>query len=350
MTEVSTKNLSISTSRNFPDWLQSSGGSLAITTYQAGKIILLGLSAEGRLSAVLRDFPRCMGAAATSDGRSLFLATHVQIYRLNNILPANAWQSGHDGIYAPHVNWVTGDLDVHDIGVGRDGRPIFANTLFNCLATTSDGHSFKPLWKPPFISRLAAEDRCHLNGLAMDDGVPKFVTCISRSDVADGWRDRRSEGGLVIDVASNEVVAANLSMPHSPRLREGRLWLLNSGAGEFGWIDLQSGKFNAVAFCPGYARGLTFVGHHAVIGLSLPRDNQTFAGLPLDSALEHQDVNARCGLLIVDLRSGDTIEWVRVEGVINELFDVVALRGVRCPTAIGTRGNDIRRVIAIADA
>ena len=120
---------SISTSRNFPDWLQSSGGSLAITTYQAGKIILLGLSAEGRLSAVLRDFPRCMGAAATADGRSLFLATHVQIYRLNNILPVNASQSGHDGIYAPHVNWVTGDLDVHDIGVGRDGRPIFANRM-----------------------------------------------------------------------------------------------------------------------------------------------------------------------------------------------------------------------------
>lgn len=349
MNEPSLKNLSISTSRAFPDWLQGIGGALAITTYQAGRIILLGLSAEGRLSAVLRDYPRCMGLAASADGRSLLMATHTQIYRLDNVLPPGARQGTHDALFAPHLNWITGDLDIHDIGFGQDGRPVFANTLFNCLATTSDSHSFKPLWRPPFVSRLAAEDRCHLNGLAMEAGVPHYVTCVSRSDVADGWRDRRTDGGIVIDVASGEIVASGLSMPHSPRLRDGRLWLLNSGTGEFGWVDPASGRFTTVTFCPGYARGLAFIGHHAVIGLSLPRENRTFAGLPLDAALTRHDVDPRCGLLVVDLRSGDTVEWVRIEGVISELFDVAALPGVRCPSAVGTKGNDIRRVISIEE-
>ncbi|MFZ1728397.1 MAG: TIGR03032 family protein [Albidovulum sp.] len=214
-------------------------------------------------------------------------------------------------------------------------------------APSSDGHSFRPIWRPSFISRLAAEDRCHLNGLAMEAGKPRYVTCASRSDVTDGWRDRRADGGIVIDVASGETVASGLSMPHSPRLRDGRLWLLNSGTGEFGWIDAASGTFTAVTFCPGYARGLAFMGNYAVVGLSLPRENQTFAGLALDHALAKHDADARCGLLVIDMRSGDTVEWVRIEGVISELFDVVALAGVRCPSAVGTKGNDIRRVISV---
>lgn len=350
MTETPVQKFSITTSRNFPDWLGGTGGSLAFTTYQGGRIIFLGLNPDGRLSVVLRDFPRCMGLAASTDGRTLMMATHVQMYRLDNVLPQGRRQGNHDAIYAPHQNWITGDLDIHDVGIGPDGRPIFVNTLFNCLATTSDGHSFRPLWRPAFISRLAAEDRCHLNGLAMEAGVPRFVTCASRSDVADGWRDRRNDGGIVIDVASGEVVASGLSMPHSPRLRDGRLWLLNSGTGEFGWIDPASGQFTAVAFCPGYARGLAFMGNYAIVGLSLPRENQTFLGLALDAALLRHDADARCGLLVIDLRSGDTVEWVRIEGPISELFDVVALPGVRCPAAIGTKGNDIRRVISIDEA
>lgn len=347
MAENPAQKLNITTSRNFPDWLQGTGGSLAFTTYQAGKVILLGMDTSGRLSAVLRDFPRCMGLAASSDGHTLMMATLAQIYRLDNVVPKGQRQGKHDAIYAPHLNWVTGDLDAHDIGIGANGRPIFANTLFNCLATTSDGHSFRPIWRPSFISRLAAEDRCHLNGLAMEEGKPRYVTCASRSDVTDGWRDRRTDGGVVIDVASGDVVASGLSMPHSPRLRDGRLWLLNSGTGEFGWIDLMSGKFTPVSFCPGYARGLAFVENYAIIGLSLPRENQTFLGLALDESLSKHDADARCGLLVVDLRSGDTVEWVRIGGVITELFDVVALRGIRCPSAVGTRGNDIRRVISV---
>ncbi len=348
--EKSEEKFALTSSRHFPQWLYESGGSLALTTYQAGKLFLLGVKPTGRLSVFERTFARSMGLGVSADGRSLLLATSHQIQRLDNVLPAGqADDKGFDAVYAPHAGWTTGDLDVHDIGFGADGRPVFVNTLFACLATVSDGHSFKPIWSPPFISRLAAEDRCHLNGLAMEAGRPRYVTAVSRSDAADGWRDRRVDGGIVVDVDSNDIVVEGLSMPHSPRLHGGKLWLLNSGTGEFGFVDLAAGKFEPVAFCPGYARGLTFVGNQAVIGLSLSRDNRTFSGLPLDAALASRDVAPRCGLAVVDLTSGDMIEWVRIQGVIRELYDVAALPGVRCPSAIGFKTDEVKRVISVEE-
>jgi uncharacterized protein (TIGR03032 family) len=145
---------------------------------------------------------------------------------------------------------------------------VFVNTLFSCLATISDSHSFRPLWKPRFISRLAAEDRCHLNGLAMLDGAPRYVSAVADTDVADGWREKRSDGGVVVDVSSNEIVVHGLSMPHSPRLRDETLWLLDSGSGHVGRADTKAGRFELLAFCPGYLRGMSIVDSFAVVGLS----------------------------------------------------------------------------------
>lgn len=338
---------SFTASRGFSDWLAGVGGTIAFTTYQANRIFLIGLKPDGRLSIFERHFPRAMGLGVAPDGRTLHLATEFQIYRFDNLLPVGDRQGVHDAVFAPRQAWITGDLDVHDVGIGADGRPIFAATRFNCLATLSDGFSFRPLWRPPFISSLVPEDRCHLNGLAMENGVPRYVTCVSRSDAIDGWRDRRGGGGVVLDVASGAVVADGLSMPHSPRLHQGQLWLLNSGTGEFGWIDLSSGGFNPIAFCPGYARGLALVGGHAVIGLSQAREDRAFQGLPLEQALAQRDVDARCGLLVVDLNTGSVVEMVRIEGFVRELFDVSFLPGARCPSLVGMKGADIRRMLTI---
>ena len=340
----------LTASRHFPQWLAGTGGSLAFTTYQAGKIFFLGTKPDGGLSVFERTFARAMGLAASADGRSLALATHYQIHRFDNVLPpGRANEAGFDALYAPHAAWVTGDLDVHDVGFGADGRPVFVNTLFSCIAAASDSHSFRPLWQPRFISRLAAEDRCHLNGMAMKDGRPLYATAVSRSDVADGWRDRRADGGVVIDVASGEIVADGLSMPHSPRLHGGKLWLLNSGTGELGYVDLEAGRFEPVAFCPGYARGLAFAGHHAVVGLSQAREKRTFSGLALDEALASRDTAARCGLAVIDLASGEMTQWVRLEGVVRELYDVAVLPGVRRPCAIGFRTDEIKYAISIEE-
>ncbi|MEF8756302.1 MAG: TIGR03032 family protein [Accumulibacter sp.] len=337
--------LDISTSRQFAAWLAEQQLSLALTTYQIGKLFLIGRKPEGELSIFERSFNRCMGLCATANG--LYLSSLYQVWRFENVFTAGEQQDGYDRLYVPQVGYTTGDLDIHDLAVAGDGRLVFVNTLFGCLATLSETHSFKPLWRPRFSSRLAAEDRCHLNGLAMQDGRPAYVTAVSQSDVVDGWRDHRADGGVVIDVASDEVIAGGLSMPHSPRWYRDRLWLLNSGSGEFGYVDRAAGRFVPVTFCAGYLRGLTFHGDFALVGLSKPRHNRTFSGLPLDDRLQAHGAEARCAVQVIDLRRGDVVHWLRFEGVVDELYDVVTLPGVRRPMALGFKTDEIRRVLSI---
>ncbi len=136
-------------------------------------------------------------------------------------------------------------------------------------------------------------------------------------------------------------------MPHSPRLHKGKLWLLNSGTGELGYINRKAKKFEPIAFCPGYARGLAFIGNHAIVGLSLARENRTFQGLPLDKTLSERGADARCGLAVFDITTGDMTAWVRLEGVVRELYDVAFLPGIRLPSAIGLKSDEILHVISI---
>jgi uncharacterized protein (TIGR03032 family) len=349
--------LEISGSRQFTSWLREQRLSIAFSTYQTGKLFLIGLKSDGRLSVFERTFERCMGlCAGNGDGKegpdgsaqTLWMSSLYQLWRFENALPAgHRAPNGYDRLYVPQLGYTTGDIDLHDIALDCDARPIFVNTLFSCLAAPSETHSFRSLWKPPFISRLAAEDRCHLNGLALRDGVPAFVTAVSTTDVHEGWREHRREGGVVVDVCSGEIVARGLSMPHSPRWHDGRLYLLNSGAGQFGFLDLASGNLEAVCFCPGYARGLALHDRFAVIGLSTCRENRTFSGLPLDEALAAKNVQARCGLLVVDLQSGDVVHSLHITGIVRELYDVVLLRNVEMPSALGFKSDEIRRTITI---
>ncbi|MEG4279079.1 TIGR03032 family protein [Microcoleus sp. MON1_C1] len=366
---TATPTLEINASRQFTSWLASQNLSLVFTTYQAGKVFFIGLRQNGELSVFERTFERCMGLYAHNS--SLYMSSLYQLWRLENALEPGQVADGCDAVYVPQVGYITGDLDIHDVVLveppqppklrgeqqvepqvpslnnGELGGVVFVNTLFSCLATISETKSFVPLWKPPFISKLAAEDRCHLNGLAMRDGQPRYVTAVSQSDVADGWRDKRKDGGCVMDISTNQAIATGLSMPHSPRWYNDKLWLLNSGRGEFGYLDLERGVFEAVAFCPGYLRGLSFCGDFAVVGISKPRHNKTFSGLALDEQLQAKQAQARCGLLVIDLRSGDIVHSLRIEGVVEELYDVQVLPGVRRPMAIGLKTDEIRRVISI---
>ncbi len=248
----------------------------------------------------------------------------------------------------PRQIHVTGELDVHDVGLLKDDRIVFVNTLYNCLATPSARHSFTPLWKPPFISKIIKEDRCHLNGLAMEDGVPRYVTAVSKSDTIDGWRDRRFDGGIVIDVASGEIVIGNLSMPHSPRIYNGKLYVLNSGTGELGWIEpaekATDAQFHVVAFCPGFVRGLGFFGKYALVGLSKPR-YERFEGLALDKKLAEADSEPCCGVQVIDVETGACVHWFRIDGVIGELYDVAVVPDVFRGMSLGFASNEVLSLI-----
>ncbi|WP_372896182.1 TIGR03032 family protein [Stieleria sp.] len=335
--------LNILGSRNLTTWLTQHHISLAISTYQAGKLLLVGTKPDGGLAIFERTFNRCMGL--WGDAQTIWMSTRYQLWRLENMLTGQSPGGEFDRLFVPQVGYTTGDIDIHDVAVDGDGNPIFISTLFNCIATISQRRSFTPLWRPSFISKLAAEDRCHLNGMAMQDGRPRYVTACSRSDVIDGWRDRRHDGGVVIDVRSDQIIADGLSMPHSPRLYQNRLWLLDSGNGFLGFVDDKTGTFERVAFCPGYARGLALIGDYAVVGLSKPRDDeQSFRGLNLDRELASRDAAPRCGVQVIDLRSGNVVHWIRMEGdVIGELYDVVVLPDTRRPKALGFKTDEIER-------
>lgn len=324
-------------------WLQEQALSLAFTTYQTNRLFCLGLTSSGTVVAHERLLDKPMGLFAQDD--RLYLSSRYQIWEFSNLLGPGETRQGCDRLYLPRHSHTTGDLNVHDLVLDGDGNLLFVNTDFSCLARLSDRHSFEPIWRPPFISRLAAEDRCHLNGLALRDGLPAFMSACSSSDAAAGWRAHRRDGGVVIDIASSEILARGLSMPHSPRWYRGRLWLLNSGSGELGWIDPTSGAFHPLCFCPGFVRGLAFWGNHAIVGLSKLRA-RSFGGLLLEERLAAAHQEAQCGLLVIDLASGAVEQWLRFEGVVEELFDVVVLPGVRQPQLIGFQSEDIERLVS----
>ncbi|MEO5628828.1 MAG: TIGR03032 family protein [Thermomonas sp.] len=332
-----------SCSRGLASWLAQHKMSLAISSYQTGRIYLVGSDSKGRVSFFERIFERAMGIVGNA--QRIYLGGLYQLWRFENVLRPNEMIHGQfDKCYVPRNAQTIGDLDIHELGICSNGKVVFVNTKYSCLAELSQTHSFKAIWKPKFISKLAPEDRCHLNGLAMVDGRPKYVTAVCRSDSVDGWRDRRQDGGVVIDVETDEIVCEGLSMPHSPRWHDGKLWLLNAGTGFLGWVDFETSKFVPHAFVPGFARGLSIVGNVAAVGLSKPR-NQRFEGLQLDMELKKRDAEPWCGVQIVSLTNGDVSNWIRFEGDITEIFDISFLPNVKNPMMIGLRTAEIRDLI-----
>jgi len=334
-------------SPHLPNWLSEQKLSLAFTTYQAGKFLMLGVNPAGRISVFERTFPRCMGlCVAPGDPRTLWLAGHFQVWRLEDAMQGGEVLNGYDRVYIPRIGYTTGDIDTHDLVVESTGRVVMVNTRFSCLATLSDRRSFVPLWQPTFISKLAAEDRCHLNGLALENGLATYVTACSQSDVADGWRDSRPSGGVVINARTNEMLVRGLAMPHSPRLHNGRLYVHNSGCGFFGYIDQSKGRFEPITFCPGYLRGMAFHGDFAIVGLSKPRD-RTFTGLPLADELTRRNAAAQCGIQIINLKTGNVEHFARVEGAVTELYDVIAIPNTIRPMSLGFKTDEIQRLLVM---
>jgi uncharacterized protein (TIGR03032 family) len=332
-------------------WLDEVGGSLAFTTYQSARLFLIYADQNGQPHGAERIMGAAMGLAV--DPRGIWVSNQQQAWRFSNLGPRAVGGVDFDAVYMPRKGYFLGPCDVHDILAdvsfrGERHELLFVNTHYSCIAAIDEFYNFRPVWKPDFISAVSLGDRCHLNGMCARDGELAYATVCGKSDTPIGWKPMKGDGGAVIDIASGRIVCEGLSMPHSPRWHDGRLWLLNSGAGDFGYVDFASGKFVAVARCPGFARGLAFVGHHAVIGLSKLRDNAFSAGLPLAPYLRDQRIKETCGLLVIDTRTGQLAHWLTIEGVVNELYDVAFLPGVRKPFTPGFSMPELHRALVHA--
>jgi uncharacterized protein (TIGR03032 family) len=311
--------------KSFAPLLAAMSSSLVVTTYQTGRVILVR-EQDGQINTHLRSFDLPMGVAAHENRLVIGTRHHVWEYRDQPAVARKVEPAGtHDACYLPRRSHVTGDLRIHDVAIDGDGEVWAVNTLFSCLATFDAEHSFVPRWQPWFITGLAPEDRCHLNGLAMVDGAPRFVTALGTTDTAGGWRADKAGGGVVIDIESNEIVARGLSMPHSPRWHDGRLWVLESGVGRLGRVDLRTGEVETIAEMPGFTRGLSFAGPYAFIGLSQVRET-LFEGVPIKDRPDRA-----CGVWVIDTRDGQTVAFLRFEGLVQEIFDVQVLHGRRFP-------------------
>lgn len=327
---------------SFPALLNELRASLLISTYQANKLLVARAAGSG-LSMLVRTFERPMGLAV--DARRLTIGTHNQIWLLRNapdIAPRVEPAGQHDACFLPRSCHVTGDIGVHELAWA--GEELWmVNTRFSCLCTLDLDYSFVPRWRPPFITTIAAEDRCHLNGLAIVDGRPKFVTALGETDAKDGWRANKGHGGCLIDVPSGTFVTRGLSMPHSPRVHDGRLWVLESGTGRVLLIDATNGQRVEITELPGFVRGLALCGPYAFIGLSKIRKTSAMDGVPL--AVRREDL--KCGVAVVDLRSCQAIALLEFQTAVEEIFDVQLLSDLRFPEVIGFQQETIQHTFVV---
>ncbi len=305
----------------FVQLLQQAGVSLAVSTYQAGSLVLMRED-NGALNTHFIEMEKPMGIALRgprlSIGTGPFVLDHYNMPAVaGKVEPADR----HDGCYLPRGLHVTGDIDIHEMAFDRDDELWLVNTKMSCLCTLERSHSVTPRWRPPFITAYDLTDRCHLNGLAMRDGRPAWVTALGAADSPAGWRENKAAGGLLMEVETGRMVCDGLSMPHSPRWHDGRLWVLESGAGHLLVVNPDSGTTTVVAEMPGFCRGFDFVGRYAVIGLSQVRETAVFAGLPLTRRCRER----YCGVWIIDTLQGQVVGYMVFSGGVEEIFAVQVL-------------------------
>ena len=304
----------------FNELLKKAGASLLVSTYQAGRLILL--RAGETLNTHFVSMPKPMGIALS--GPRLSVGTGHQVWDYFNmpavapkVLPAGS----HDACFIPRRLHITGDIDIHEMAFDRDNELWILNTRMSALCTLNLEHSVVPRWRPPFISAYDLTDRCHLNGLAIKNGRPAWATALGSTDTPTGWRKDKASGGILMDIRKNRIIAKGLSMPHSPRWYEKKLYVLESGAGRISSVNPQNGVVTPLAEMPGFCRGISFIGPYALIGLSQVRETAVFAGLPLTMRCQER----MCGIWIVDLRDGSIPGWLAFESGVQEIFAVQVL-------------------------
>ncbi len=299
--------------------------SLLISTYQSDRLICVR-ERNGVLNTHFRAFDKPMGLAVKRDRFALATRAEIWDFRDYPAVLGKLEPPGHDACYLPRNRHLTGDAQMHELAYAQ-GELWGVATKFSCLASFDLDNSFVPRWRPPFVKTVADGDRCHLNGICLVDDEVAYVSALGTTDAPGGWRTHKASGGVVIDVPSGEFVCAGLSMPHSPRMHGGQMYVLESGRGSLDTVDLATGATERLIELPGFTRGLAFAGRYAFIGLSQIRESSTFGDLPITQRLQERV----CGIWIVDLHSCRAVGFLRFDGIVQEIFDVQLMHHVRFP-------------------
>ncbi len=315
------REVSYEYSNNLAEILSHLKISLFFSTYQAGKLGIVTVK-DRQLSIAFHNFERVMGMAVSSTRIAIGGKDWVYFLKNDSEIAAQIEPPGsYDACYLTRNGQYTGDISIHDLAWGNKELWI-VNTRFSCLCTLSNNYNFLPQWRPNFVSAIAAEDRCHLNGMAMVQGMPKYVTVLGKTDTAGGWREQKASEGCILEVPSSKVITAGLAMPHSPRMHQDMLWVLNSGKGEIITVDPNSGQQEMIVSLPGYTRGLAIVGKYAFIGLSKIRETAIFGNLPIGDRFDE----LKCGVAVVDLQARKMISCLEFKSGVDEIFDVQTCR------------------------
>lgn len=332
-------------SDSFVDWMKEISSSIVFTTYEAGKIVMVGPTVDNktRFAVSERSFGRAMAMDMTKDG--FLLAMQHQVWRFQNCLSEGGVTSdGWDRLFLPRQCHVTGAVDVHDIALDKNNKLMAVVTLYNCVAELDHQGNFNPIWKPKFVDKIVNEDRCHLNGFCLVDDEVKYVSLVAECNEAGKWKEQRHNGGQIIDISNDEVICKGLAMPHTPRFYQNKLWVLEAGTGWFGWIDTKKGTFEKVTWVPGFARGLRFFGDYALVGLSKPR-NKVFEGLPLQEEIKKQNKQPEAGIYIIHLKTGKVHATMNIDGSVGEIYDVGVIPGSKAPFLAGITGVEDKRFV-----
>jgi uncharacterized protein (TIGR03032 family) len=322
------RDIRCSHSESLPELLTRLRLSVLISTYQTGHLVVVA-ARQGRLVLTFHQFERAMGIAVKPGAIAVCTRKEVWFVRDAPDIAAKLEPRGHhDACFLARTAHFTGDLRAHEAAwVG--GEFWVVNTLFSCLAALHPSYSFAPRWRPPFVSALRPEDRCHLNGLALADGRPRYVTALAETDSPEGWRAVKATGGCLIDVSSGRTVVRGLALPHSPRADGNQLFFLHSGHGQLAVAQPLTGQVSAVAELPGVARGLALHGGFAFVGLS--RARPTLEGVPIVARRDR----LRCGLWVVHVRTGAVAAHLEFRTGVEEIFDVQVLPGITFPYVSG---------------
>ena len=322
------RDVRCSHSDSLPTLLAQLRLSVLISTYQTGHLVVVS-ARNGRLTLAFNQFERAMGIAVKSG--TIAVCTRKEVWFLRNA-PDIAAKLSHDACFLARTSHFTDDIEAHEAAwvESSSGSEFWiVNTLFSCLCALHPHYSFAPRWRPPFISALRPEDRCHLNGMAVINGQPRYVTALAETDTPSGWRAVKNNGGCLIEVPSGNILARGLSLPHSPRVDDDKIFFLNSGRGDLAIADPRSGQITGVASLPGVARGLAIHGGYAFIGLSKARP--TLEGV---SIVAHRD-KLCCGLWVVELQTGTIAAHLEFSTGVEEIFDVQILPGIVSPYISG---------------